>query len=200
MRSGSLVVRPMSSLGTASWRRSETRRASLPAASARSSHGRRSRSASLLAIVSSRGSGAARSASSAARLAGAEKIASCSRRPHPASSASIFVCPNHGAAVGQLHVFLEIPAQLLVVGVAQEGGEGLLDADRCAVAVGQRDALAAFCCGCEEQANFVQGARRRHALVQSSKKAAGGGAGSGQELARTTASSSADSWRMARAP
>jgi hypothetical protein len=90
MRSGSFVVRPMSSLGTASWRRSETRRASLPAASARSSHGRRSRSASLLAMVSSRGSGAARSASSAARLAGAEKIASCSRRPQPASSASIF--------------------------------------------------------------------------------------------------------------
>jgi hypothetical protein len=121
--------------------------------------------------------------------------------PSPSGQLGLdLLCPNHGAAVGQLHVFLEIPAQLLVVGVAQEGGEGLLDADRCAVAVGQRDALAAFCCGCEEQANFVLGGEASACAGPVVKKAAGGGAGSGQELARTTASSSADSWRMARAP
>ncbi|MBK7955895.1 MAG: hypothetical protein IPK02_19230 [Candidatus Accumulibacter sp.] len=81
--------------------------------------------------------------------------------------------PNDGAAVGQFHIFLEIPAQVLVVGVAQEGGKGLFDADALSFAVGQRDGEAVLLGRGEEQTNFLQGAGCLHALLQSRREDAG---------------------------
>lgn len=78
--------------------------------------------------------------------------------------------PDDGAAVGQVHVLLEIPAQVVVVGVAQQGSERPFDADLPTVAVGERDAPAVGRRRGKQEAEFLRGVRSLHGEDRSLKR------------------------------
>ena len=89
MRSGSGIVRGSVVFGSSNCRRTETRWARLPAASASSSHGRRSSTDWSVAIVSSRGSGLMSSCWRSARFSGTANRPSCNFRPQSLNCCSI---------------------------------------------------------------------------------------------------------------
>jgi hypothetical protein len=60
--------------------------------------------------------------------------------------------PNDGAAVGQVHVVFEIPAEILVVGVLKEGLERDFDTEPGAGGIGELDAISIRVRGGEEDA------------------------------------------------